>query len=117
MKKAVAIWLLAAAGTATAAGNLLPLKRGIYLPEGSQCDGTSGAEMVTYWGGRSGIGAAQAKCTIKSVARKGNVYTIRQTCPSGGKIEGGSTTITITSPASFDMGSESYKYCGPGAQF
>ena len=120
MKKPIAIFLLAAGGAATAASDLLPLKHGIYVPLASRCKGASNAEMVNYWGGRSGIGVAQAECTIKSVTKKGNVYTIRDECrdiQSGDKIEGGPTVLTIASQTAFKMGSDSYKYCGPKPQF
>ena len=120
MKKPIVIFLLAAAASATAAGDLLPLKQGIYVPLASRCKGASNAEMVNYWGGRSGIGVAQAECTIKSLTKKGNVYTIRDECrdiQSGDKIEGGPTVLTIASPVAFKMGADSYKYCGPKPQW
>lgn len=120
MKEPIVIFLLATAGAATAAGDLLPLRHGIYVPLASRCKGASNAEMVNYWGGRSAIGVAQAECTIKAVTRKGSVYTIRDECrdiQSGSKIEGGPTVLTISSPTAFRMGSDSYKYCGPKPQF
>lgn len=120
MKKPIVILLLAVAGAATAASDLLPLKHGIYVPLASRCKGASNAEMVNYWGGRSAIGVAQATCTIKSLSKKDNVYTIRDECrdiQSGDKIEGGPTVLTITSPTAFKMGSNGYKYCGPKPQW
>ncbi|HEX2624373.1 MAG TPA: hypothetical protein VHM21_03870, partial [Sphingomicrobium sp.] len=59
--RSAAIGLLGVA--AIAAADLLPLKHGIYVPANVACRGASNADMVNYWGGRSGIGVAQASCT------------------------------------------------------
>ena len=98
-----------------AAADLLPLKQGIFVPVGRACRGASNAEMVNYWGGNSSIGVSQAECTIKKVSHKGTTYTITDVCKdiqSGDKIEGGTSTMTITSPTQFRMNNTSYRYCG-----
>lgn len=102
------------------AADMLPLKQGIYVPAGRPCKGASNAEIVNYWGGRSSIGAAQGECTIKTLTRKGNVFTIKDVCrdiQSGDVIVGGPTVITIASPASFQMSGTTYRYCGTRVQF
>jgi hypothetical protein len=102
------------------AADLLPLKNGIYVPTNVACKGASNADIVNYWGGKSGIGVSQAECTIKTVSHKGNVYTYSDECrdiQSGDLIEGGATVLTIRSTTSFDMFGTSYRYCGTKAQF
>ena len=115
----LSIIAIAAAGSAVAA-DMLPLKQGIYVPGSRPCKGASNAEIVNYWGGKSSIGAAQGECTIKSLTRKGNVFTINDRCrdiQSGDVIAGGPTVITIASPTSFRMAGTSYRYCGTRVQF
>ena len=109
-----------ALSTSAIAADLLPLKNGIYVPVGRVCKGASNAEMVNYWGGRSGIGVAQATCTIASIRKKGSVYTYRDKCTdiqSGDEIAGGPTVVTIQSATAFRMGGTAYRYCGPKVQF
>jgi hypothetical protein len=99
---------------------MLPLKQGIYVPVGRPCKGASNAEIVNYWGGKSAIGAAQAECTIKSLTRNGNLFTIKDQCrdiQSGGLIVGGPSVIRITNPANFTMAGTSYRYCGTKVEF
>ncbi|WP_152569549.1 MULTISPECIES: hypothetical protein [Sphingomonas] len=106
--------------TAMAAGDLLPLKQGIYVPVGHACRGASNAEMVNYWGGRSSIGVAQAECSIARLVKRGNVYTLHDRCrdiQSGDMIEGGATVLTITSPTAFAMAGTRYRYCGARPTF
>ena len=108
------------ASTGALAADLLPLKNGIYVPANVACKGASNAEIVNYWGGKSGIGVAQATCTIKKVSNKGTVYTFTDECrdiQSGDLIEGGPTVITVNSPTAFEMGGTSYRYCGTKVQF
>jgi hypothetical protein len=108
------------ASTSALAADLLPLKNGIYVPANVACKGASNADIVNYWGGKSGIGVAQAECTIKNLSRKGSDYTFTNTCidlQSGEAIDGGSTTVKIRSSTSFDMDGTSYRYCGPKVQF
>ena len=102
------------------AADLLPLMRGIYVPASTACKGASNAEIVNYWGGDSGIGVAQAKCKIKKVSRKGNVYTLTDECrdiQSGDLIEGGPTALTIKSFTAFEMSGTDYHYCGAKVPF
>ena len=101
------------AGSSAIAADLLPLKQGIYVPEGRPCKGASNAEIVNYWGGKSSIGAAQGECTIKRLTRKGNVFTPHDECrdiQSGDVIVGGPTVITIANPTAFRMAGISYRY-------
>ena len=108
------------ASTGALAANLLPLRNGIYVPANVACKGASNADMVNYWGGRNGIGVAQATCTIKKVSNKGTVYTFTDECrdiQSGDLIGGGPTVITVNSPTAFEMGGTSYRYCGTKVQF
>ena len=105
---------------AIAAADLLPLRQGIYVPTNVACKGASNADMVNYWGGRSGIGVAQATCTIASISKKGSVYTYRDKCTdiqSGDEIAGGLTVVTVQSATAFRMGGTAYRYCGPKVQF
>lgn len=111
-------WVLVS--SAAVAGDLLPLKQGIYVPVGTPCKGASNAEMVNYWGGRSGIGVPQAECTIKKLSRKGNLFTFTDECKdlqSGDSIEGGPATLTIPGPTKFRMAGTWYRYCGTKVQF
>ena len=38
-----------------AAGEMLPLKRGIYVDTRAACKGASRADTLSYWGGDNGI--------------------------------------------------------------
>lgn len=111
---------LVASGSALAA-DMLPLKNGIYVPTNVACKGASNANMVNYWGGKSGIGVAQAECTIKKLTKKGSVYTFTDECrdiQSGDKIEGDAPTVlTVHSPTSFEMSGTKYRYCGTKVEF
>src|ERR1043165_657699 len=92
--------------TGALAADLLPLKNGIYVPTNVACKGASNADIVNYWGGKSGIGVAQAECTIKKITRKGSMYTYTDECrdiQSGDVIEGGQTVLTVRSPTAFAM--------------
>src|SRR3954462_5146421 len=121
MKSARFIAALAIFATTSAiAADLLPLKNGIYVPTRIACKGASNADIVNYWGGQSGIGVAQAECTIKRLTTKGSVYTFTDECrdlQSGDALEGGTTVLTVHSPTAFEMFGTSYRYCGPKVQF
>ena len=109
-----------AASSSALAADLLPLKNGIYVPTNVACTGASIAAIVNYWGDKSGIGVAQAECTIKTVSHKGNVYTYKDECrdlQSGDLIEGGETVVTVRSATAFEMFGTSYRYCGTKVQF
>jgi hypothetical protein len=102
------------------AADLLPLKNGIYVPKTVACKGASNADIVNYWGGKSGIGVAQAECTIKKISNKGAVYTFSDECrdiQSGELIEGGPTVLTVHGATAFEMFGTSYRYCGTKVQF
>jgi hypothetical protein len=108
------------ASTAAVGADLLPLKQGIYVPIKTACKGASNAEIVNYWGGKSGIGASQGECTIRKISNKGKVYTYTDECrdiQSGDAIEGGPTKLTINSATSFVMDGTAYHYCGTKVQF
>jgi hypothetical protein len=112
------------AASAVSAADLIPLKNGIYVPVASMCKGASRAEMVNYWGGRSSIGSGMAECRIRKITHKRYTYVYTDVCTdiaSGEKIEGGTTTVTVTGPAAFKMGDgkqmDAYKYCGTKPQF
>ena len=78
--------------TSLVAADLLPLKNGIYVPVGTPCKGAPNSAIVNYWGGKSSIGASQGECTIKTLSKKANVYTLVDECKdiqSGDVIEGG----------------------------
>ena len=108
------------ASTNAIAADLLPLKTGIYVPTNVACKGASNADIVNYWGGKSGIGVAQAECTIKTVSNKGDVYTFTDECrdiQSGEAIEGGQTVLTIRGAAAFEMFGTQYRYCGTKVEF
>jgi hypothetical protein len=112
--------LAAFASTGAVAADLLPLKHGIYVPTNVACKGASNADIVNYWGEKSGIGVAQAECTIKSVSNDGNVYTYSDECrdiQSGETIEGGPTVLTVHGPAAFEMFGTEYRYCGTNVEF
>ena len=106
--------------TSAVAADLLPLRNGIYVPTKVACKGATNADIVNYWGGKSGIGVAQAECTIKKLTKKGNVYTFTDQCrdiQSGDAIEGGKTVLTVRSSTAFEMFGTSYRYCGTKVQF
>jgi hypothetical protein len=108
------------ASTGAIAADLLPLRNGIYVPTKVACKGAANADIVNYWGGKSGIGVAQAECTIKKLTRKGSVYTFTDECrdlQSGEAIEGGTSVLTVHSPTAFEMFGTSYRYCGSKVQF
>jgi hypothetical protein len=108
------------ASTSAVAADLLPLKNGIYVPTNVACKGASNADIVNYWGGKSGIGVAQAECTIKSVSNKGDVFTFTDECrdiQSGELIEGGPTVLTVKGPGAFEMFGTQYRYCGAKVEF
>lgn len=108
------------ASSGAIAADMLPLKQGLYVPVGRPCRGASNADLVTYWGGKSSIGVAQATCTIKSMMRKGSVFTLKDVCrdlQSGEMIDGGPTVLTIATPTSFRMSGTAYQYCGVKRQF
>jgi hypothetical protein len=108
------------ASTGAIAADLLPLKNGIYVPTNVACKGASNADIVNYWGGKSGIGVAQAECTIKAVSHTGDVYTFTDECrdiQSGETIEGGETVLTVHGPGAFEMFGTSYRYCGTKVEF
>jgi hypothetical protein len=108
------------ASSSALAADLLPLMRGIYVPASTACKGASNADIVNYWGGDSGIGVAQAECKIKTLTRKGSVYTLTDECrdiQSGDLIEGGPTVLTIQSSSAFEMSGTAYRYCGDKVQF
>jgi hypothetical protein len=121
MKSARFIAALAIFATTSAiAADLLPLKNGIYVPTNVACKGASNADIVNYWGGKSGIGVAQAECTIKKISNKGTVYTFTDECrdiQSGETIEGGQTVLTVRSATAFEMFGTSYRYCGTKVEF
>lgn len=115
-----AVALAASSSIAVAAADLLPLKQGIYVPAGRACRGASNADMVTYWGGRSSIGAAQATCTITRLSKRGNVYTIADRCKDvqfGQSMGAGHSVLTITALTTFTRDGTRYRYCGPRALF
>lgn len=102
--------------SAVAAADMLPLTQGIYVPQGVACRGASNADMVNYWGGSSGIGVAQASCTITRLSKSGQRYTLHDRCTdnqSGDVIEGGPTRLVISGPRAFTMNGKAYRYCGP----
>lgn len=102
------------------AADMLPLKQGIYVPQGRACKGAPNSEIVNYWGGRSSIGYAQAECTIKKLAKKGSVFTLTDECKdiqSGDLIVGGPTVVKVSSQTGFAMGGRNYRYCGTKVQF
>jgi hypothetical protein len=108
------------ASSAATAADLLPLRNGLYVPTKVACIGASNADIVNYWGGKSGIGVSQAECTIKTISHKGSVFTYQDECrdiQSGDLIEGGPTVVTVRSPTSFEMFGVSYRYCGTKVQF
>jgi hypothetical protein len=116
----IAAAIAALVSTGAVAADLLPLKSGIYVPATVACKGASNADMVNYWGGASGIGVAQAECTIKHLVKKGTEYTFDNACKdiqSGEPINGGSTTLIIRNPTAFEMSGTPYRYCGEKAQF
>lgn len=122
MRKATLTTALIAAivSTGVLAADMLPLKRGIYVPANRPCKGASNAEIVNYWGGNASFGSSQATCKISKMTRKGKVYTITDKCADirgGGEIVGGPTVVKITSRTSFTREGEAYRYCGTKVQF
>jgi hypothetical protein len=90
------------------------------VPNNVACKGASNADIVNYWGGKSGIGVAQAECTILTISHRGNVYTYSDECrdiQSGDLIEGGLTVLTVHGATAFEMFGTSYRYCWTKVQF
>lgn len=111
---------LAGLSTAVLAADMLPLRQGLYVPAGVACRGASNADIVTYWGGKSSIGAAQQTCTITSLVKRGNVYKLGNRCKdvqSGSSFDDDPTTLTIGSATAFTMAGTRFHYCGPTRQF
>ncbi|QIK78018.1 hypothetical protein G7077_02925 [Sphingomonas piscis] len=120
MKRSFYFACAAAMSSTAIAADMLPLKKGIYVPVSVACREASNAEIVNYWGGKSAIGVAQATCTIKKLTRKGTAFTLYDECKdlqSGEIIEGGPTVLNISSPSNFRMNGTAYRYCGPKVQF
>jgi hypothetical protein len=112
--------LAATVCTGVLAADMLPLKKGIFVPVGRPCKGASNAEMVNYWGDKASLESSQATCTITRLQREGKVFTITDKCSeirSGAEFAGGPTAVTITSPTSFTRSGEAYRYCGHKVQF
>ncbi len=107
-------------GATGVAADMLPLKKGIYVPVGSACKGASNAEMVNYWGAKTSIGSSQAECTIKRLVAKGQTFTIRDECRdirSGESLGTSDRVLTIAASTRFRMDGTTYRYCGPRVQF
>jgi hypothetical protein len=113
--------ITAAFANGALAADMLPLKRGIYVPAERPCKGASNAEMRRYSGAKSAFSSSHAECTIAKMTRNGNVYTFTDKCAivRGGSDEwvGGPTVVTIASPTRFALEGETYRYCGPKVQF
>ena len=112
--------VLATVSTSVMAADMLPLKRGIYVPVSRACRGAPNSDIVNYWGDKSSIGVSQATCSIRKLTKKGSTYTLFDTCKdiqSGDEIEGGPTVLTVKSPTSFAMSGVTYRYCGERVQF
>jgi hypothetical protein len=118
--------------SAVLAADMLPLKHGIYVDVHVPCKGAPNADTVSYWGGRNGINASKAACTIKKLNRHGQNYDLRRTCRLvEGPYVGHShdrLRLTILTRTSFIIRPErhwkgftfediTYRYCGPKVQF
>ena len=106
--------------TGSVAADMLPLKRGIYVPVEEPCKGASNAAMRSYWGGKSAFSSSHAVCAIVKMTRNGNVYTITDKCEivRGGSDEWvGETVVTIASQTRFTLEGVTFRYCGPKVQF
>jgi predicted PhzF superfamily epimerase YddE/YHI9 len=122
MRKAMlsAAVIAAAFANGALAADMLPLKRGIYVPVEEPCKGASNAAMRSYWGAKSAFNDSWTACTIVKMTRNGNVYTITDKCAitRGGSGESvGETVVTIASPTRFVLKGETYRYCGSKVQF
>lgn len=107
--------------TAQTAGDMLPLKRGIYVRVGTACEGASNVDTLSYWGGDNGINSQQTSCKIGALSRNGSIYTIKRTCTSlrFGDSSEDEAQVTISDPKSFTFSNRfwiearSFRYCGP----
>lgn len=86
MKFRIPYVILAFAAGPAAAGDMLPLERGVYVDAGKPCEGASRGDTLSYWGDDNGINAAQVACRIEGLSRQDDTFTLRRTCqPVGGE--------------------------------
>lgn len=88
MRKAMlgAAAIAAAFASGALAAEMLPLKRGIYVPAEEPCKGASNAAMRSYWGAKSAFSSSHAVCTIRQDdAQRQRLHDHRQVrnCPGG----------------------------------
>lgn len=101
----VILTALSAAQTVIA-GEPLPLKHGLYVPEDCPCESINNAMDLRYYSGKGlGMGSG-TKCTIINVRNNGNVYYITQKVIYEDKLEGTpaktiNETITIKNITAF----------------
>jgi hypothetical protein len=113
-----AVFLLLAAplaGAAEPASHPLPLHDGFYLDATIPCAEASTASMVQIMGGRFESG--RNLCTIQSVARQGNSFTVTDQCQdtSTGKKHAGKAVFVIPNDHTLIVGpkdaAQRYRYC------
>jgi hypothetical protein len=114
-----AVFLLSAASLAGAAdkpaSHPLPLHDGFYLDATIPCGEADSASMVQIMGGRFESG--RNLCTIQSVARQGNSFTVTDQCQDtgSGKKHAGKAVFVIPNDRTLIVGAKDaaqrFRYC------
>ena len=98
------------------AGELLPLRHGLYVDVQAACADRGDATTLSYYG--NGIGAAQVTNDDTIVSHRGNVYRLRSTMTENanpGSVTVGHETITVLSRTKFKFeggyGQATYRWC------
>ena len=119
--------LLGLSGSGAIAADMLPLTRGIFVVVGTPCKGASNVDTLSYWGQDNGINASRVRCRIAEVTKRGGTYSLRRACTEiqyNGRFND-EARITIHDRKSFTTHGlwdqrgveQTYRYCGPKAQF
>lgn len=102
--------------SASADGGTLPLERGVYVATGADCKEPANAE-IRIWNGTGLSGSATRNCrpTIKS--RKGNTYTVSNSCENtyDGTRTAEQQSITVSDATHFTLAGQKFRKCPSGA--
>ena len=113
------ILIVAGLATPALAGDALPLKRGMFVLEGVECQEPYSAAILNFVG--NGLNTAHVYGEIRRVRKSGQNYVITQRVMGDGGVGGNlrglhKTALRIHSPTRFtvqDDGARTYRYCGP----
>ena len=101
------------------AADALPLKRGMFVLEGVECQEPYNAAILNFVG--DGLNTAHVYGEIRRVRKSGQNYVITQRVIGDGGVGGNlrglhKTALRIHSPTRFTVqgdGAGAYRYCGP----